>query len=210
MKRELCVLAAAGSLSLTLLAAAPALAQKQGGTLHQYMIDSPASMSIHEEATPVATRPMAAVFNNLVLFDEHLPQNSLASIVPDLAIGWSWNEEGTELTFPLRQGVKWHDGKPFTARDVKCTWDLVAGKSSEKLRVNPRKPWYRNLEEVTTNGDYEVTFRLKRPQPAFIAVLASRCRRSTRAMWARATCAPIRSAPGRSNSSNSNPTNTSR
>ena len=85
MKRELCVLAAAGSLSLTLLAAAPALAQKQGGTLRQYMIDSPASMSIHEEATPVATRPMAAVFNNLVLFDEHLPQNSLASIVPDLA-----------------------------------------------------------------------------------------------------------------------------
>src|SRR5215471_14368706 len=173
MKRELRVLAAAGLVSIALSAADAAFAQKQGGILRQYMIDSPASMSIHEEATPVATRPMAAVFNNLVLFDEHLPQNSLASIVPDLAIGWSWNEEGTELTFPLRQGVKWHDGKPFTARDVKCTWDLVAGKSSEKLRVNPRKPWYRNLEDVTTNGDYEVTFRLKRPQPAFIAVLAS-------------------------------------
>ena len=37
----------------------------------------------------------------------------------------------------------------------------------------PRKSWYRNLEEVTTNGDYEVTFRLKRPQPAFVALLAS-------------------------------------
>jgi ABC-type transport system substrate-binding protein len=44
---------------------------------------------------------------------------------------------------------------------------------NEKLRVNPRKAWYRNLEEVTTNGDYEVTFHLKRPQPAFIALLAS-------------------------------------
>ncbi len=166
-------LAVGGCVSMAIAAAAPVLAQKQGGILRQYMIDSPASMSIHEEATPVATRPVMAVFNNLVLFDEHVPQNSLGSIVPDLATGWSWNEDGTELTFPLHQGVTWHDGKPFTARDVKCTWDLLTGKSSEKLRVNPRKPWYRNLEEVSTNGDFEVTFHLKRPQPAFIAVLAS-------------------------------------
>ena len=62
---------------------------------------------------------------------------------------------------------------PFTARDVQCTWDMVRGKSSEKLRVNPRKSWYRNLEAMTANGDYEVTFHLRRPQPAFIALLAS-------------------------------------
>jgi len=165
--------AAAGGVFIAMAVAAPALAQKQGGILRQYMIDSPASMSIHEEATPVATRPMMAVFNNLVLFDQHVPQNSLSSIVPDLATGWSWNEDGTELTFPLQKGVTWHDGKPFSAKDVKCTWDLLSDKSSEKLRVNPRKPWYRNLEEVTTNGDQEVIFHLKRPQPAFIALLAS-------------------------------------
>src|SRR5262249_41178218 len=41
-----------------------------------------------------------------------------------------------------------------------------------KLRVNPRKSWYRNLEAVTPNGDYEVTFHLKRPQPAFLTALA--------------------------------------
>ena len=149
-------------------AAKPALAQKPGGILKMYSPDSPASMSIHEEATVFAEGPMMGVFNNLVMFDQHVPQNSLQSIVPDLATGWSWNEDGTELTLPLRQGVKWHDGKPFTAKDVKCTWDLLTGKSSEKLRVNPRKSWYRNLEQVTTNGDYEVTFHLKRPQPAFL------------------------------------------
>ena len=43
------------------------------------MIDSPASMSIHEEATVVAERPMMAVFNNLVLFDQHVAQNSLGA-----------------------------------------------------------------------------------------------------------------------------------
>src|SRR5215831_3195736 len=70
-------------------------------------------------------------------------------------------------------GLKWHDGKPFTAKDVVCTWDLLTGKAAEKLRLNPRKAWYDNLEKITTNGDYEVTFHLKRPQPAFLAMLAS-------------------------------------
>ncbi len=83
--------------------------------------------------------PMMGVFNNLIMFDQHKPQVSLNSIVPDLATSWSWNEEGTELTFQLRHGVKWHDGQPFTAADVKCTWDLVLDKGPEKLRLNPRK-----------------------------------------------------------------------
>jgi peptide/nickel transport system substrate-binding protein len=163
----------AGALSLALIAANPALAQKPGGILKMYSPDSPASMSIHEEATVFAEGPMMGVFNNLVLFDQHVPQNSLQSIIPDLATGWSWSEEGTELTLPLRQGVTWHDGKPFTAKDVQCTWELLTGAASEKFRVNPRKSWYSNLERVSTNGDHEVTFHLKRPQPAFLTTLAS-------------------------------------
>jgi hypothetical protein len=51
-----------------------------------------------------------------------------------------------------------------------CTWDLLLGKAAEKLRVNPRKSWYRNLGSVTTNGGYEATLQLKRPQPSFIAL----------------------------------------
>ena len=171
MKRHLGGFAAACALSVAL--AAPVEAQKSGGVLIMSHFDSPASMSMHEEATGAVNRPMMGVFNNLVLFDQHVAQNSMASIVPDLATAWSWNEEGTELTLPLRRGVKWHDGKPFTAKDVKCTWDLLTGRSAEKLRLNPRKTWYRNLEEVTGNGDYEVTFRLKRPQPSLLALPAS-------------------------------------
>src|SRR5438874_2950021 len=155
--------AAAAGLLITLCAAPAALAQKQGGVLRQYMIDSPASMSIHEEATIYAERPMMAVVNNLVLFDQHVKQNTLDSIVPELATGWAWNEDGTELTFPLRQGVKWHDGKPFTSADVRCTWDMIAGKTNQKLRINPRKSTYRNLEEIRVDSDHRVVFRLKRP-----------------------------------------------
>jgi len=94
MKRNLRGFVAAGSLFLAMFAAEAGFAQKQGGILKMYNPDSPASMSIHEEATIVSERPMMGVFNNLVMFDQHVPQNSLASIVPDLATGWSWNEEG--------------------------------------------------------------------------------------------------------------------
>jgi peptide/nickel transport system substrate-binding protein len=165
--------AAASSLSLVLFITSPAIAQKSGGILKISHFDSPASMSLLEESTAAALRPVMGVFNNLVVYDQHVAQNSMRSIVPELATSWSSNEEGTELTFPLRRGVNWHDGKPFTAQDVKCTWDLLSGKASEKLRINPRKSWYNNVEEVGTNGDFEVTFRLKRPQPALLALLAS-------------------------------------
>ena len=172
MKPYLGAFAIAAPLLVSLSAAGPVAAQKTGGILKMYSPDSPASMSIHEEATFVAEGPMMGVFNNLVMFDQQVKQNSLASIVPDLATAWSWNEDGTELTLPLRQGVTWHDGKPFMAKDVQCTFDMLTGKSSEKLRVNPRKSWWRNLEAVTTTGDYDVTFHLKRPQPAFLTALA--------------------------------------
>ena len=151
----------------------PAIAQKSGGILRLHHFDSPASMSILEESTRAAEQPAMAVMNNLVMYDQHVAQNSLQSIVPDLATEWRWSEDGKELTFPLHQGVKWHDGKPFTAADVKCTWDLLMGTGPDKLRINPRKSWYANVEKVTTSGDYEVTFHLKHPQPALLALMAS-------------------------------------
>jgi peptide/nickel transport system substrate-binding protein len=173
MRRGLCVLTAAGTLFLGFCLGNGALAQKQGGILRVPHFDSPASVSLLEESTVAVNRPMMGVFNNLVMYKQDVPQNSPKAIVPDLATGWTLNEEGTELTLPLRQGVKWHDGKPFTAKDVKCTWDLLTGKTSEKLRINPRKGWYNELSEVTTKGDFEVTFHLKRPQTSFLALLAS-------------------------------------
>ena len=139
MTRGLRVLAAAGSVLLGLSAADAAFAQTHGGILRLGHFDSPASMSMLEESTQAVNRPMSGVFNNLVMFDQHISQNSLRSIVPDLATGWAWNEEGTELTFPLRHGRKWHDGKPFTAADVKCTIDLLMSKAKDKLRINPRQ-----------------------------------------------------------------------
>ena len=170
MRRFLVLRAALGLIALMVVT--PTWAQKRGGVLRVFQYDSPASMSIHEEALNSAQNPMMAVFNNLVLFKQDVPQNRLDTITSELATRWSWNADLTELTFQLRHGVSWHDGKPFTAADVKCTWDLILGNSAEKLRANPRKAWYRNLDSISTKGD-TVTFHLKRPQPAFVALLAS-------------------------------------
>ncbi|MET4699721.1 peptide/nickel transport system substrate-binding protein [Constrictibacter sp. MBR-5] len=156
------------------MAGAPALAQQAGGTLRAQLFGNPPSLSIHEESTVATIFPMMPVMSNLVVYDQHEPQNSLETIRPDLAESWSWNDDNTAVTFKLRQGVKWHDGAPFTAADVKCTWDMLQGKSeARKLRRNPREIWYHNLKEVKVEDDFTVTFELGRPQPAFLALLAS-------------------------------------
>src|SRR5260370_33927005 len=118
MKRAPRKLAVAAVLLAAMAVAAPAVAQKPGGILHAGHFDSPASMSMLEESTLAVNRPMMGVFNNLVMFKQDEPQNTLESIVPELATSWTWGEDGSELTFALRQGVKWHDGKPFTSADV--------------------------------------------------------------------------------------------
>jgi peptide/nickel transport system substrate-binding protein len=165
--------AAVAAALAVVLSSGTAAAQKHGGILKMYIWDNPPSMSMLESSNVLGQRVTMGLFNNLIMFDQHVKQSSLESIVPDLATGWSWNEEGTALTLPLRQGVKWHDGKSFTAKDIQCTWDLLLDKSSDKLKVNTIKSWYHNVQEVTTNGDWEVTFRLKRPQPAFPMLLAN-------------------------------------
>jgi peptide/nickel transport system substrate-binding protein len=171
MQRPLLNYSTAGLL-LTFVAGHAGWAQKPGGILKLYSWDNPPSVSMIDGTNPIGQRTTAPVFNNLVMFDQHVKQNSLASIVPDLATEWTWNEEGTGLTLSLRPAVKWHDGKPFTAKDVRCTWDLLLETSSDRLCGSPLKFWYGNLEQITTSGDYEVTFHLKRPEPAFLMLLA--------------------------------------
>jgi peptide/nickel transport system substrate-binding protein len=161
-------------LGAALLAAAPAAAQKRGGTLRLYHNDNPPSTSLLEESTIASVTPFAAVFNNLVVFDPSKVHESIETIIPDLAESWSWDKTNTRLTFKLRQGVKWHDGKPFTARDVQCTWRMIIGKSDvQDFHRNPRRIWYTKLQDVSINGDYEATFELSEPQPSLPVLLAS-------------------------------------
>jgi ABC-type transport system substrate-binding protein len=86
----------------------------------------------------------------IVIFDPSKPTHSVDTVSGELAERWSWQDGYRKLVFFLRPGVKWHDGKPFSATDVKYTFDILreAPDAPSKLRLNPRREWYANVEAV--------------------------------------------------------------
>jgi peptide/nickel transport system substrate-binding protein len=166
---------AAQSLLLMAMAslATTAVAQKAGGTLRMSQASSPSSASLLEESSANSLQPFMPVFNNLVVYDQQDKVVRPESIVPDLATEWSWSPDNLVLTMKLRQGVAWHDGKPFTSADVQCTWEMILEKRPSNWRKNGRKEWYDNLKDVSVTGPYEVRFTLARPQASFLSLLAS-------------------------------------
>jgi peptide/nickel transport system substrate-binding protein len=166
------------AMALVLAAAPLATAQtpKSGGSLSVMLReDLPQGFAIHEASTYSTSFPALPCFNNLVFFDPAKPTESMDTIVGDLAERWSWQDNYKNLIFFLRKDVKWHDGKPFTSKDVKFTFDMLreATDTPAKLRINPRKDWYANIEHIEAADPYTVVFRLKRPQPALLMMLAS-------------------------------------
>jgi peptide/nickel transport system substrate-binding protein len=167
------------------LAAAPAAAQvsgppvregKAGGVLRPVLReDLPQGFAIHESATNSVTWPAMPCYSNLVMYDQIKRLGRMDTIVPELAEKWSWQDNYRNLVFFLRRDVKWHDGQPFTSKDVKFTFDVVreAAEAPARLRINPRKEWYANVDAIEAPDPYTVVFRLKRPQPSLVAMLAS-------------------------------------
>ena len=169
---------AVGAIAVTascLAVAAIAQAPKYGGVLVTSPLSATPSLSVHEESTIATVQQASPCLNNLVYYDPAKKQESVDTIIPELAEKWSWQDNSRNLVFMLRKDVKWHDGKPFTSADVKYTFDAVRGAPDAKarLKVNPRKLWYENIEAIETPDAYTVVFRLKRPQPSLLPMLAS-------------------------------------
>jgi peptide/nickel transport system substrate-binding protein len=169
----------AGALALAVAIAPLALAAstpKSGGSLNvTQREDLPQGFAIHETSTISTVWPAMPCFSNLVLFDPQKATESADTIIGELAEKWSWQDNFRNLVFFLRKDVKWHDGQPFTARDVKFTFDMLreAPDAQGKLRINPRKDWYSNVEAIEAADSHTVVFRLKRPQPSLLLMLAS-------------------------------------
>src|SRR3989442_10627821 len=156
----------------------PALSQtpKAGRTLTiPEREDLPQGFAIHETQTSSTVWPSMPCFNNLIVYDPAKKVESLDTIVGDLAEKWSWQDNYRNLVFFLRKGVKWHDGQPFTSKDVKYTFDMIreTKDAQGKLRINPRKDWYANVDNIEAPDLHTVIFHLKRPQPSLLLMLAS-------------------------------------
>src|SRR5262245_57950546 len=178
-------------LSITLLALAavllaPSTSQSQapqasqspktGGVLNMMLReDLSQGFAIHETYNISTVWPAMPCFNSLVLFDPLKKTESAETVIGELAEKWSWQDNFRNLVFFLRKGVKWHDGQPFTSKDVKFTFDMLreTPDAQGKLRINPRKDWYVNVESVEAPDAHTVVLPLKRPQPSLLLMRAS-------------------------------------
>jgi len=123
------------------------------------------------------------------LFDSLLELDQNLTVRPLLAESWDVSRDGLTYTFKLRKGVTWHDGKPFTARDVAFTFysvldprvttphrayfDALAGFPELTAKENPKQPHELSVRPIEVVDDHTVRFRLRYPSGSFLAVLVN-------------------------------------
>jgi len=137
-----------------------------GGTL-TWVNNVPRSFDGHQDIGfgPAAQLP---TFNQLVQFNLDYKETVPENVIGDLAESWEVSPDGTEITFKLHQGVKWHDGMPFTAEDVVYSLDRMADVIRSKIAN--RIPAYQSSEAI---DDHTVKVYLKHPSASFLVGLAT-------------------------------------
>lgn len=138
----------------------PAVPAADGGTIRIPLINDPIF-------NPVVAPDLGSVMINKVLYPGLVRPDSTLQPSPDLAVSWTTSDDGRSYTFALRPNVRWHDGAPFTARDVKFTFDQVMDLSSgTRLRSD-----FAALDGVDVVDSLTVRFRLKSPFAPFLTLL---------------------------------------
>ena len=131
---------------------------KYGGTL-----------DVLSNATEAGTSDFLSVRHvNLVRYSD-----DLQTIVPNIAKGWDWNDDFTQLTFFLRKGHRWSDGAPFTADDVKFWYDELA--LDPKIMEKPKDYVLVGGEPMTVDviDPQTVRFNLPAPKPGLLSHFAT-------------------------------------
>jgi|TARA_B110000977_G_scaffold44489_1_gene60410 peptide/nickel transport system substrate-binding protein len=127
------------------------------------------TLDVLSNATEAGTSDFLSVRHvNLVRFSD-----DLQTIVPNVAKGWVWNADFTQLTFTLRAGHKWSDGAPFTSADVKYWYDNIALNSD--IMSKPKDYVLVAGERMTVDTPDAVTviFNLPAPKPGLLAHFAT-------------------------------------
>jgi len=128
----------------------------RGGILTASLFPEPPSLNLGLQPTQTVQLPGSKVYESLLTFSPDLQP------LPSLAKSWSVSSDQLAWTFQLQQGVKWHDGKPFTSADVVFSYQHIL-KNSSSLR-----PLLENTEEITAPDAHTVVFKLKQPYSPFL------------------------------------------
>ncbi|MGH7308953.1 MAG: ABC transporter substrate-binding protein [Candidatus Rokuibacteriota bacterium] len=148
-------------------AAAAAETPRKGGILLAVIGADPPSLDPHQESTFANIQMVAPLYSTLLQID---PQN-YPKITGDVATEWKISPDGLTYTFKIRRDIKFHDGSPLTAADVKATYDKIVFPPEGTRSL--RKIHYSAVERVEAPDPGTVAFKLKFPSASLLENLAS-------------------------------------
>ncbi len=158
----------AGLLALALIAAVPpaptAGQARRGGQVTVGLHQEPDRLWIPFSGLTVAHETSLLLNDGLLRINEKLEYfPALAMEVPTIRNG-GISADGLTVTFKLRRGVKWHDGAPFTSKDVRFTYEMLV---HPEVPVRVRVGW-NQVDRVELPDDYTVVFRFKTVHAPFL------------------------------------------
>lgn len=127
-------------------------------------VTDPSSLNPLLGSDSACNEVQSLIFNSLVKI------NSRMEIVPDLAQSWEIRNQGREYVFHLRQGINWHDGKPFTSEDAAFTFRKILDPQAACDMAGE----FQDVKDILPEKD-KITFRLKKPDGAFLSRVALVC-----------------------------------
>lgn len=139
---------------------AQAAAQRRGGTLQLVTWPAPTYLNSAISTSNAETLICGKMFDGLLDYDIGMVP------APALAESWEVSDDGLRITFNLRQGVKWHDGEPFTSRDVAVTLMEIL-----KIHHGRGRATFANLTAVETPDEHTAILVMSRPAPALLKAL---------------------------------------
>src|SRR5437660_895243 len=112
-------------------------------------------------------QPVAPLYSTLLQIDPY----SYPNVVGDVASEWKISPDGLTYTFKIRQDIRFHDGSPLTAADVKASYDKILNPPEGVRSI--RKHHYSAVASVEAPDPATVVFKLKFPSASLLANLAS-------------------------------------
>lgn len=155
-------------IGIATLAADPALAQtpKRGGTLTYAVTSEAPTFDCHATTTYAAIHVLSPHYSLLVKIDG----DNYPNIKPDLAESWTISPDGLTYTFKLRSGATFHDGSPFSSKDIKASFDRIRNPPAGIVSV--RKAAFDDITAIDTPDATTVVIKLKAPDSEFLGLLA--------------------------------------
>ncbi len=148
-----------GAATLTLFAGSAAAEPKSGGTVNAVVQPEPPGLMLGITQNGPTSLVASDIYDSLLRYDNDLnPQ-------PGLAKSWEISDDGLVYTFHLHEGVKWHDGEPFSADDVVFTADKFLRETHPRFRVS-----LNYVDTITAPDPNTVVFQLKEPFGPFLGV----------------------------------------